>query len=255
MGVWKGSCSLAEQRFELRHYDIQCWGSVTFWYGSVSSDPYLWLTNPDADLGGPKTYGSYGSGCGFGKLVHLHHSSKIKSHKEVTKQYKPRVFLLFLFDGGRILSRIRYCNWRIRCGSRRPKNIRIWIRVLIRILNTADTLPAHVPTPETKRYLRRERGPQKRHTIGPRSLCRELKRRNHFCTVFSVISFLWLKVGQSDCMIVWLRAIPTTIRPAKSARDCKSAFHTPFYHSSCIPLFLSSTVSFFLHIIAFCFVS
>ncbi len=27
-------------------------------------DPYLWLTNPDADLRGPKTYGSYGPGSG-----------------------------------------------------------------------------------------------------------------------------------------------------------------------------------------------
>ncbi len=34
------------------------------------------ITDPDADPGGPKTYGSYRSGCGFGKLVHLHHSSK-----------------------------------------------------------------------------------------------------------------------------------------------------------------------------------
>ncbi len=47
---------------------VQCWGSVTFWYGSGSSDPYLWQTDPDADPGGPKRYGSYGSGsgCGFG---------------------------------------------------------------------------------------------------------------------------------------------------------------------------------------------
>jgi hypothetical protein len=36
----------------------QCWGFVTFWYGSGSSDPYLWLTDPGADPGGPKTYGS-----------------------------------------------------------------------------------------------------------------------------------------------------------------------------------------------------
>ncbi len=140
--------------------------------------PYLWLTNPDADPGGPKTNGSYGSGCVFGKLVHLHHSSKIKSHKEVTKQYKPRVFLLFLLDGGRILSRIRsrirYCNWRIRCGSGRPKNIRIWIRVLIRILNTADSLPAHVPTPKTKGTFERRGDLKKRHTTGPRPFCREL---------------------------------------------------------------------------------
>ncbi len=30
----------------------QCWGSVTFWYGT-DPDPYLWPTDP----GGPKTYG------------------------------------------------------------------------------------------------------------------------------------------------------------------------------------------------------
>ncbi len=77
----------------------QCSGSVIFWYGSGSSDPYLcltdpggpkygsyrsgtlrflllsllddgrirsrsrtWLTDPDANPGGPKTYGPYGSG-------------------------------------------------------------------------------------------------------------------------------------------------------------------------------------------------
>ncbi len=41
---------------------------MTFWYGSGSSDPYLWLTNPDADPGGPKTYGSYGYGFGSPSL-------------------------------------------------------------------------------------------------------------------------------------------------------------------------------------------
>ncbi len=33
--------------------------------------------------------------------THLHHSSEIKSHKEVTKQYKSRFFLLFLLDDRR----------------------------------------------------------------------------------------------------------------------------------------------------------
>jgi hypothetical protein len=27
----------------------QCWGSVTFWCGSGSPDPYLWLMDPDPD--------------------------------------------------------------------------------------------------------------------------------------------------------------------------------------------------------------
>jgi hypothetical protein len=35
----------------------------------------------DPDPGGQKTYGS-----GFEALIHLHHSSKIKSQKEVTKE-------------------------------------------------------------------------------------------------------------------------------------------------------------------------
>jgi hypothetical protein len=45
--------------------------------------------DPDADPEGPKTYGSYRSGCFFAYYflkVHLHHFSKIKSHKEVRKQ-------------------------------------------------------------------------------------------------------------------------------------------------------------------------
>jgi hypothetical protein len=32
--------------------------------------------------------------------VHLHHFSKIKSQKEVTKQQESRVFFLFLLDAG-----------------------------------------------------------------------------------------------------------------------------------------------------------
>ncbi len=67
----------------------QCWGSVIFWYGSGSSDKYLWLTDPDsdADLGWPKSYGS-GSGCG----------TLVKSQEEVTKQKKFKFFFLFLLD-------------------------------------------------------------------------------------------------------------------------------------------------------------
>ncbi len=81
-------------------YAKQCWGPVTFWFwsgcGSGSSDPYLWLKNPDADQGGPQNYES-GSGCGFVTLVHLLHSSKIKSHEEVTNS-RNQVFLI-IFAG------------------------------------------------------------------------------------------------------------------------------------------------------------
>jgi hypothetical protein len=68
---------------------------------------------------------TYGSGCGSGpryyecgsgrpkkiqirmriRIIgtsHLHHSSKIKSHKEVTKQKESKFSLLFLLDDGRI---------------------------------------------------------------------------------------------------------------------------------------------------------
>jgi hypothetical protein len=64
------------------------------------------LTNESGcGSGRPKTYGSNGSGT----LVHLQHSSKIKSHKEVTKQQQSRFsFLLFLLDDGKI--RIRTCD-------------------------------------------------------------------------------------------------------------------------------------------------
>jgi hypothetical protein len=174
---------------------------VTFWYGSGSSDPHLWLTDPDADrdvdpdifyggleivnwnfwsikyqiffsavsfiqflviktldpnwiriwfgikpkmlnpdqqssipdpwhlvririLGSVPLTNGYGCGSGSGSFsfrqwpsrcqqkkkkflkffmltysflnIHLHHSSKIKSHKEITKQKKSRFFFIFL---------------------------------------------------------------------------------------------------------------------------------------------------------------
>jgi hypothetical protein len=47
---------------------VQCCGSVTFCCGSGKPKKTCW------------SYGS-GSGCGSGTLVHLHHSSSIKSHK------------------------------------------------------------------------------------------------------------------------------------------------------------------------------
>jgi hypothetical protein len=63
---------------------IQWCGTETFWYGSGcgtgSSDPYDYLTDSDANPGGPKTYGSYGSRSGSGS------GTPVKSHKEVTKQ-------------------------------------------------------------------------------------------------------------------------------------------------------------------------
>jgi hypothetical protein len=99
---------------------------------SGSSDPYLWLTDPDADPEGPKTYGSHG----FGKLEHLHHSSKIKSHKKLQNsrnQGFPYYFCLMKEGSGS--GSVLVTNG---FGSGKPKNIRIIrIRMWIRIPNTA----------------------------------------------------------------------------------------------------------------------
>ncbi len=104
-----------------------------FMMNSSVGDP--WLTDPDADPEGPKTYGFYGSGCGT--LVHWHHFSTIKSPKEVTKQKKSRFFLLFLLYDGRIPSLIRTYHKRIRTRIRKAQNIRI-LRIRMRIPNTDE---------------------------------------------------------------------------------------------------------------------
>ncbi len=64
-----------------------------------------------------------GSGSCFFKKVHLLHFSKKKSLKEVTKQQKPRFFLLFLLDDRKIRIRtVPLTNGSVPVsGSRRPK--------------------------------------------------------------------------------------------------------------------------------------
>ncbi len=56
--------------------------------------------------------------------VHLPHSSLIKSHKEVTKQWKARFFLLFLLDVERILIWIRIRTSAKGSRSGRPKKLK-----------------------------------------------------------------------------------------------------------------------------------
>ncbi len=56
---------------------LQCFGSVTFWYGFGSANPVLWLMDPDADPGGPRTYVSRGAGSG--PRVHLYHPLWMRS--------------------------------------------------------------------------------------------------------------------------------------------------------------------------------
>ncbi len=106
----------------------QCWGSLTFWYGSGCgfSDPHLWLTDPDVNPGGPKTYGSW-----FGTLVHLHHSSKIKvinSLQNSRNQGFSYYFCLMMKGSGDGSVLVTNGSG---CGSRRPKNVRI-LRIRIR---------------------------------------------------------------------------------------------------------------------------
>jgi hypothetical protein len=55
-------------------------GSVTFWYGSGSADPYFVLTDPDLDPD-PPLFVSV-----FQDPTKNKFSSRIKSHKEVTKK-------------------------------------------------------------------------------------------------------------------------------------------------------------------------
>ncbi len=85
---------------------------MTFWCGSGSDSgsagPCLWLMDPDPTIliiDQQKTTVFFKRFSAHYFLnVHLHHSSKIKSQKDVTKQEELRFFLLFLLDD-RIRSR------------------------------------------------------------------------------------------------------------------------------------------------------
>jgi hypothetical protein len=114
---------------------IQCCGSVTFWYGSGSgsADPYPKVTDLDSDpdltlnpaliVSGfqdvDKNKFLFLSFLDFYFLkVHLNQSSKIKSHNK-PQNSRNQFFLTFLLDDGRIRTN------NDESGSWRPKNIRI----------------------------------------------------------------------------------------------------------------------------------
>ncbi len=71
---------------------------MTYWYGSGSSDPYPWLTDPDpnpdllfGDLqGAKKSFFSY-----YFLKEHLHHYSQINIHKEVIKHWNQGFHTIF----------------------------------------------------------------------------------------------------------------------------------------------------------------
>ncbi len=137
--------------------------SMTFWDGSGSGDPYLWLMDPDLDPD-PAVFvidlqdtiikltvkrNVFCSLPTFWRHLHhfskiksekevklfsvftfwrlLHHFSKITSEKEVTKQKESRVFLPSFFFDRRIRLRIRI---------QEAQKHTVWIR-RIRIRNTA----------------------------------------------------------------------------------------------------------------------
>jgi hypothetical protein len=83
--------------------------------------------------------------CFFLLKVHLHHFSKIKSQKDVTKQQESRFFLLFPLDDRRIL--IRTSDLQIRMREAQKERIR-----RIRIRNTGfphGTTTGNEPLSET----------------------------------------------------------------------------------------------------------
>ncbi len=109
--------------------NMQCCGSVIFWYGSGcgsgSSDPYLWLADPKVDLVGPKTYWSNGPRSGYlsRTLVHLHHSSEIKSHK--TEELK--VFLIiFAWWFGDPVGKMLFDRLHWNCYDRFKRSVTNW---------------------------------------------------------------------------------------------------------------------------------
>ncbi len=68
--------SSKDKKSKRSHKAVEIKVSLTFfawWWKDTEPepDPDLWLTDPDADPGGPKTYGSYGygSGCGSATLI------------------------------------------------------------------------------------------------------------------------------------------------------------------------------------------
>ncbi len=115
--------STVSVKIRVQHCVNQCCGSMEFWCRSGSADPYLWLMDPDPDADpDPAIFDIFDSYLedvnkknflGFLLImvlfeVHLHHFSKIKSHKEVTEQLESMFFLLFLLYDRRIRILISY---------------------------------------------------------------------------------------------------------------------------------------------------
>jgi hypothetical protein len=107
-------------------------------YVSGFLDAYLWITDPDADPGGPKTYGSSGSGT----LVHLHHSLKIKSHeKSLNSRNHGFSSICLKMEGSGVGSVL--VTKESGCGSERPEKLPI-LRIRIRNSGSNGLAVLHV---------------------------------------------------------------------------------------------------------------
>ncbi len=61
---------------------------LDWWLKDTDPEPYLWLKDPDANRGGPKKYGSYGSG--FPTLATMIINITNKTHDKIL-QMKPMI--------------------------------------------------------------------------------------------------------------------------------------------------------------------
>ncbi len=119
MLIWLDSDPVAEQRTEFWIRDILLW--IRMRIRILGSGPFV-SANKNIFLLSFSAYSLL--------KVHLRNSSKIKSHKEVTKQWKSRVLIIFcLLTEGSGSLQISYGSG---CGSRRAKSKRIRIRMRIR---------------------------------------------------------------------------------------------------------------------------
>ncbi len=64
------------------HYFCKVFFTIfAWWWKDPKPDPYLWLKDPDADPGGPTTYGS-GAGCGSGSSTLIRTMSLATPHSQ-----------------------------------------------------------------------------------------------------------------------------------------------------------------------------
>ncbi len=126
----------------------QCCGSMTFWCGSGSADPCLWLMYPDPGSGScyfchwpsrclQKTNSFLIFSAYYFLKVHLHYFSKIKSQKESQNSRNQgfSYYFCMMIEGSGSIPLTNGSG----PGSGRPKNMWIrWIRIRIRNTGIRD---------------------------------------------------------------------------------------------------------------------